>query len=166
MPERDPVGPTDQSDPTDHAGVVFHPPVLLAVLIAAGFVLRWAAPMQVVPLSVSRTLGPFLTAASFGLAGWAAVTFRKRGTSVPTYTPTDAIVSTGPYRLSRNPIYVSMALLLVGLGVWTNSGWFWLLAVISVLLLTFGVIVREERYLARKFGHEFDEYRSRVRRWI
>ena len=94
------------------------------------------------------------------------MTFRRGGTSVPTHTPTATIVTTGPYRLSRNPIYVSMILLLIGVGVWTNSGWFWVLAVIAAVLLTYGVIVREERYLARKFGRAFDDYRDRVRRWI
>ena len=73
---------------------------------------------------------------------------------------------TGPYRFSRNPIYLSMILLHLGAGVWTKSLWFFVLAVLSVALLAWGVISREERYLERKFGDAYLSYKSRVRRWI
>jgi protein-S-isoprenylcysteine O-methyltransferase Ste14 len=86
--------------------------------------------------------------------------------SIPTNKPTDAIVAGGPFRFSRNPIYLSMILLQIGVGVWTKSLWFFVLAAISVALLTWGVIMREERYLEQKFGDKYLSYKSRVRRWI
>jgi protein-S-isoprenylcysteine O-methyltransferase Ste14 len=86
--------------------------------------------------------------------------------SIPTNKPTDAIVVGGPFRFSRNPIYSSMILLHVGAGIWTTSLWFFVLAAISAALLTWGVILREERYLERKFGDGYLSYKSRVRRWI
>ena len=85
---------------------------------------------------------------------------------MPTSESTDVIVTGGPYAFSRNPIYLSMVLLLLGLGVWSNSLWFLALAAIAVLLLTYGVIIREERYLGRKFSAEYEAYRNRVRRWV
>jgi len=154
------------SDSTDHAGVAFPPPMLLLVSILAGFLLRWAAPSQFLPTATAQVLGPVLTVVSFGLVAWAIVTFRRGGASVPTSEPTAVIVSGGPFRFSRNPIYLSMVLLLLGLGVWSNSLWFLMLAAVAALLLNYGVIAREERYLARKFGREYEAYCDRVRRWI
>ncbi len=72
----------------------------------------------------------------------------------------------GPYRFSRNPIYLAMVLLQLGFGVWANSLWFFALAILSALLLAWGVILREERYLEHKFGDGYVAYRTRVRRWL
>lgn len=76
------------------------------------------------------------------------------------------IVQHGPYRLSRNPMYLSLAVIVLGIALAVNT--VWLVAVLPVLLLWLqrGVIHREERYLARRFGEEYQAYRSRVRRWI
>ena len=111
-------------------------------------------------------LGAFLVVASFGLFGWAVLTMRTGKASVPTGEPTDAIVMRGPYRVSRNPIYLSMVMLQVGVGIWANSAWFLALAVCSAVLLWWGVISREERYLQQKFGETYIDYMKRVRRWI
>ena len=97
--------------------------------------------------------------------GGAVLTLHRGGASIPTGQPTDHIVAGGPYRFSRNPIYLGMVLLQIGIGVWANSLWFIGLAALSVVLLTWGVISREERYLARKFGPQYSTYKDRVRRW-
>ena len=91
---------------------------------------------------------------------------RAGGTSIPTNEPTDVIVSAGPYRFSRNPIYLAMVMLLVGVGVWANSLWLIGMAVLDAILLFRGVISREEAYLRRKFGLEYSDYAERVRRWL
>ena len=150
----------------DHAGVAFHPPLLLLLAIVIGFFARWVLPLSVLPSALARAVGPVLTVASFGLFLWAVYTLRSGGASIPTNKPTDVIVARGPYRFSRNPIYLGMVLLQLGLGVWANSLWFFVLAVISALLLTWGVISREERYLERKFGDGYIAYMARVRRWL
>jgi protein-S-isoprenylcysteine O-methyltransferase Ste14 len=103
---------------------------------------------------------------SLVLFGWAVITMHREGASIPTGEPTDAIVANGPYRLSRNPIYLSMVILLLGIGLWANSGWFIVLAVLAIAFLTWGVIVREERYLGRKFGDSYYTYKKQVRRWL
>ena len=150
----------------DHAGVAFHPPLLLLASLGVGFLLRWLVPHPVLAAPASATIGPVVVALSFGVFIWALVTMLRGHASIPTNTPTEAIVTDGPYRLSRNPIYLSMILLQVGVGIWTASLWFFILAAVCVALLTWGVIRREERYLTRKFGNEYLSYKSNVRRWI
>ncbi len=155
----------DPSSHPDHAEVAFHPPLLLLGAIGLGFAARWLALAEFLPKIVALTVGPTLTTAAFGVFLWAALTMHRGGASIPTGQPTDFIVAGGPYRFSRNPIYLGMVLLQVGIGVWANSLWFIGLAALSVVLLTWGVISREERYLARKFGEPYLTYKERVRRW-
>ena len=154
------------TEKADNAGVAFHPPLLLAGSIAVAFGARWALPFSFLPPRLSAMTGPIVVAASFALFFWSIYTMRREGGSIPTGQPTDAIVIRGPYRFSRNPIYLSMLLLQAGLGIWTNSGWFLVLSLVSFVLLTWGVISREERYLERKFGKEYLTYKARARRWL
>jgi protein-S-isoprenylcysteine O-methyltransferase Ste14 len=92
--------------------------------------------------------------------------FRKAGTNVETPKPATALVTGGIYARSRNPMYVSLLLLFAAVAVLADSAWFGLLLVIYVLMLRFGVIAREERYLERKFGGAYGAYRAHVRRWL
>ncbi len=150
----------------DHAGVAFHPPFLLALAILAGFLARWLVPLSFLSPSLATSLGTVIIAAAFGVFFWALYTMRTGNASIPTSEPTDAIVVRGPFRFSRNPIYLSMLLLQVGIGIRANSLWFLGLAAVSAVLLWWGVISREEQYLERKFGTEYVSYKGRVRRWI
>ena len=150
----------------DHAGVAFQPPLLLLGSLVVGFVARRFVPLPFVPWDLAVPLGPMVVVASFGVFAWAVVTMRAGRASIPTSEPTDAIVTRGPYGLSRNPIYTAMLALLVGVGIWTDYAAFLLLAAVSAGLLWWGVISREERYLGRKFDAEYRAYKARVRRWI
>ena len=150
----------------NHAGVVFHPPVLLALVLVVGFLARRPVPLNFLPPAFSTSVGPLVTVMSFGVFFWAVYTMRTGDASIPTNEPTNAIVVGGPFRLSRNPIYVSMLLLQVAVGIWANSLWFLGLAVASAVLLWWGVISRKERYLEQKFGAEYLLYKGRVRRWL
>jgi len=157
---------TPPADRPDHADVAFHPPFLLAGSLLLGFLIRRVAPFAFLPWKLSEPLRPIVTVAAFGLFFWAVRTMRAGHTSIPTSEPTDVIVKSGPYRFSRNPIYVAMLALHVGVGVWTDSAWFFVLAAVSAILLWWGVISREERYLERKFGADYLVYKARVRRWL
>ncbi len=150
----------------DHAGVAFHPPVMLAAALAAGLLLKQLVPLRFLPDAFPEVLGPLLVAASFGLFLWAVATMSAANASIPTNTSTEVIVTGGPYRFSRNPIYVAMVLLQVGVGLWADSVWFLLLAAVSVGLLYVGVIAREEKYLEAKFGSTYTSYKAHVRRWL
>ena len=154
------------SDPPDHAGVAFHPPLLLAGALILGFVARGIAPLHFLPWAVSVPLGPLVVIVSFAWFFWAVGTMRADGASIPTSEPTEGIVMRGPYGVSRNPIYVAMLALQLGVGIWTDTVWFLVFAGISALLLWWGVISREERYLERKFGAQYLIYKARVRRWL
>lgn len=156
----------DETRGPDHAGVAFHPPLLLIVALALGFLLRRFVPLGFLESELSTILGRGVVTVSLILFIWAVVTMVRARASIPTSKPTDVIVDGGPFRISRNPIYLSMILLQLGVGVWANSLWFVILAAVSVVLLLRGVILREERYLERKFGDDYLSYKSRVRRWL
>ena len=155
-----------RTEPPDHAGVAFHPPLLLALVLVAGFLARRPVPLNFVSCVLSMSIGPIVTAASFGGFFWAVYTMRTGDASIPTSEPTNAMVVRGPFKCSRNPIYLSMLLLQVGISIWANSLWFLGLAVVTAVLLWWGVISREERYLEHKFGAEYLSYKGRVRRWF
>ena len=91
---------------------------------------------------------------------------RRHRTTPNPYKPSSAVVSSGIYGLSRNPIYVAFLLFVLAAAVGANTGWMLVALVALFLLLEFGVVRREERYLAAKFGRAYDDYRARVRRWL
>jgi protein-S-isoprenylcysteine O-methyltransferase Ste14 len=92
--------------------------------------------------------------------------FRTAGTPVPGNKPTTAIVRTGPYRFSRNPIYLAFFALHLGLAIWVNSLWLVAMLIATVAVIAVVVVAREERYLTGRFGPEYLEYKASVRRWL
>jgi protein-S-isoprenylcysteine O-methyltransferase Ste14 len=92
--------------------------------------------------------------------------FAAAGTNVPTPMPTMALVTDGLYSYSRNPIYIALSLIYVGLAIGADSAWGLIFLVPIIIVIRYGVIAREERYLERKFDGAYVDYRSRVRRWI
>ena len=155
-----------ETERPDHAGVAFHPPLLLLSAIVLGFAARWVAPLSFLPVVISGTAGPIISGVSLVLFFWAVYSMRSGGASIPTGEPTERIILSGPYSFSRNPIYLAMLLLQIGIGFWANSLWFLLFAALSVALLVWGVISREELYLERKFGADYVAYKTQVRRWL
>jgi protein-S-isoprenylcysteine O-methyltransferase Ste14 len=150
----------------DRASVAFHPPLLLLPLIVIGFVGDWLLAAPFLNPEWASPIGAAIVAVSWAFFAWAVITMLRGGASIPTNTGTDAIVKHGPFRISRNPIYVSMVLLLIGIGCWANSIWFLVFAAIDAVALNYGVITAEERYLESKFGETYLDYKKRVRRWI
>lgn len=156
----------DRLDTSDHPGVTFPPPLLLGVSLVIGFLARRIAPLHFVSSDLSTLLGPVIVGGSYALCFWALKTLRRFGTTIDIMRPSTVLVSCGPFRFSRNPIYLSALLLQGGVGVWANSLWFLGLALLSGALLSWGVISREERYLESKFGTAYASYCARVRRWL
>ena len=103
---------------------------------------------------------------ALALAAWAIVTITRAGSNVPTNRPTTAIVESGPYRVTRNPIYLGMFLGLIGLAMAFDTFWLLVALVPFALVIRYGVVAREEAYLERKFRDVYAGYRSRVRRWL
>ena len=155
------------ADATDTANVIIRPPIAWAVAVLVGSGLNWLMPLPFIPAAVpAGGLGAMVFALALALVAWAIVTMTRAGSNVPTSLPTTTIVNTGPYRFTRNPIYLGMVLGLIGLAIALNSLWLLLMLVPFALVIRYGVVTREEVYLERKFGDIYRGYRSRVRRWL
>src|SRR5262249_38646201 len=151
-------------DTTDTANVIVRPPIAWAVAVLAGLGLNWLMPLPVLPIAVpAGWLGAMVFALAVALFGWAIATIIRAGSNVPTNLPTTTIVDAGPYRFTRNPIYLAMLLGLIGLAVAFDNLWLLLTLVPFVLVIRYGVVAREEDYLERRFGDVYRSYRSRVR---
>jgi protein-S-isoprenylcysteine O-methyltransferase Ste14 len=151
----------------DAVGAPVPPPAVLAVAILLGFLVNVWKPFALpIPIVAARVAGGILLLGGFAL-GLAAVRALARGGSSPLpHRPSGALVAEGLYRWTRNPIYLSMAVLIAGVAVLARSGWHLVMLVIFVVVVDRTQIRREERYLEGKFGVEFREYERRVRRWI
>jgi len=115
---------------------------------------------------VSPRFGALLVLLAIGLFLFAVRTFQAAGTPVPGNRPTKTIVRTGPYRFSRNPIYLTFSLLQLGIALWVNSLWLVVTLVVAVAVMSLVVIPREERYLEARFPSEYPPYKASVRRWL
>jgi protein-S-isoprenylcysteine O-methyltransferase Ste14 len=155
------------ADATDTAHVMVRPPIAWAVAVLAGLALNWLMPLPLVPVAVpARWVGALVFTLALALFAWAIATMTRAGSNVPTSLPTTTIVDTGPYRFTRNPIYLSMVLGLIGLAVAFNSLWLLLTLLPFALVIRYGVVAREEAYLEHKFGDVYRRYSARVRRWL
>ena len=107
-----------------------------------------------------------VVALALALAAWAIISMAKAGSNVPTNLPTTTIVESGPYRFTRNPIYLGMLLVLLGLSIALDNLWLAALLLPFAIVIRYGVVAREEAYLEGKFGDVYRGYRARVRRWL
>lgn len=139
------------------------PPLVYFGAIAAGLLLHGAWPLA---LGLGAPLGAAATALAVVLFAWAVRTLRAAGTPVPGDRPTTAVVRTGPFRYSRNPIYLAFSLFHFGIACWMDSAWLLFTLLPAVALMSVVVIPREERYLAGRFASEYLPYKSAVRRWL
>jgi len=154
-------------DNRDSSGAAVRPPIAWALAAAVGLVLDRLHPLPFLPAAVpGGWVGGVVFLAGFALLMWAASMFHRAGTKVRTSQPTATIVTTGPYRYTRNPIYVGMFLGLIGLAIAFDSLWPIVVLVPFCLVIRHGVVAREEAYLERKFGDTYRAYKARVRRWL
>jgi protein-S-isoprenylcysteine O-methyltransferase Ste14 len=154
-------------DIADTAQVIIRPPVAWGLAIIAGLALDWLVPLSFLPADLpAGLLGAMVFVLALALFAWAIVTITRAGSNVPTNLPTTAIVESGPYRYTRNPIYLAMFLGLIGLAIAFDNVWLLMMLVPFALVIRYGVVAREEAYLERKFGDVYRGYRSRVRRWL
>jgi protein-S-isoprenylcysteine O-methyltransferase Ste14 len=149
----------------DNAGVVVRPPLLYAAGLGAMLVLRWLWPLAILG-GAGLWPGLALVVLAVGLLIWGRRTLVAGGTNVDPSLPSTAVVISGPYRLSRNPLYVGLALVYLGLTLALDSWWGIVLLAIVLIVMHRGVIRREERYLEQKFGDGYRQYRSAVRRYL
>jgi len=153
---------------SDTSGVGFPPPLIYAGGLAAGYGAHRLLPIRVwpEPRALESLLGWGLLVAGVLLAVSAAYLFRRAGTTPNPTKPTSALVIWGPYRFTRNPMYVGMTMLYLGGTLLLNDPWPLAFLPVVIALVQRYVIAREEAYLERKFGDAYRAYRARVRRWI
>ncbi len=145
------------------------PPLLALGTLVLGFALSWVAPTfvlrVVLPFQLRVAIGLALAAGGVALAVAGARTFREVGTNVTSTQPALKLVTVGAYAHLRNPMYVGLGLLVAGIGVGFASDWTLVLLVPAVLVIHYGVVLREEAYLVRKFGETYRRYEDAVPRY-
>jgi protein-S-isoprenylcysteine O-methyltransferase Ste14 len=146
--------------------MLVRPPRLYLAAIVIGVSADMWVPLPWVPVAIERTVGIPLVLLALTLFTAALGEMRRARTGIRADQPSTAIVERGPYRFSRNPIYLAFTLLQLGLAVWLNSVWLLATLGLAVAVVSYGVIAREERYLERKFGEGYLQYKRRVRRWL
>lgn len=150
----------------DNPGVLVFPPLLWGGPLVFGLVLHWLSPWHLPIPWLARVGGGVLAVASGALAKWGEITLHRAGTNVHPGQPTLAIVTAGPYRFTRNPLYLSVAGLYLGVTLAVATVWPLLWLPLLLLVTEYGIIRREERHLAAKFGEPYIHYLQRVRRWF
>jgi protein-S-isoprenylcysteine O-methyltransferase Ste14 len=157
------------TDPSRSGPAVRYPPPLLFVLgIVVGWLLDGTLPLPLASPGTrwARLVGWLLVALGAGLAAWALTTFRRARTTFIPNRPASMLVTHGPYRLSRNPMYLALCLLCAGAAFLVNTAWILLLLPVVIAVLQRTVIRPEERYLDTTFVSAYDRYRRSVRRWL
>src|SRR5262244_3066430 len=137
-------------DAADTAQVIIRPPLAWGLAVIAGLALDWLVPLPFLPAGLAAGwLGAMVFVLALALVAWAIVTITRAGSNVPTNLPTTAIAESGPYRFTRNPIYLSMFLALIGLAIAFDNLWLVMMLVPFALVIRYGVVAREEAYLER-----------------
>lgn len=151
----------------DAPDILILPPVLVGGILAIGLALHWLVwQVDLLPVVLARVLGGAVFVASGLLAHFAHLAFKRVGTNVLPTQPSTAIAVDGPYRYSRNPLYLAAIGVYLAVTLWVNGLAPLVLLPLVVWGLHHGVVLREEAYLDAKFGSAYSSYRSRVRRWL
>jgi protein-S-isoprenylcysteine O-methyltransferase Ste14 len=154
------------SNPADHAGVRVPPPLIYVVLFGLGLLLHELMPFTFLPIIPARVAALLFLGVGVLLAGWSNLLFRRAHTSLVPIKPTTALVIAGPYRLTRNPMYLGLLCIYIAAALWFGVVWVLVLVPLVVLAVQRLAIIKEERYLEQKFGEAYRQYRAHVRRWI
>ncbi len=153
---------------SDTAGVIAPPPLLALAAVIAGLGLDWLAPLGLLP-----TIPPLpryvLAGALLALAAFVVLpatrAFARAGTEVKPWRPSTALVTTGIFAHTRNPMYSGLSLLILGIAIGLASTWTLIVLAVFALVIHFGVVLREERYLEAKFGDAYRRYKTKVPRY-
>ncbi len=156
------------TDPVDRPNTIPWPPILFVTALGGAWLLSRFQPLPWPGISdtAARIVGYGFGMAGILLAAWALLTFIRAGTNIRPDRAADKLVTTGPFRRFRNPMYLSEVLILLGLAELTHNLWFVILAPVFALLVTWLAILPEERHLEAQFGDIYRDYKSRSRRWI
>jgi len=150
----------------DGPGLRVHPSLIYMASMLVGTGLEKLHPLPM-PFGLPGTAtGAVLLGIAGAIAAWSLLQYHRANTDVRTDTPDDALITSGPYRFTRNPLYIVLTLTQVTAAFWLDSLWLLVLTPVSVIVITGYAIAREERYLEQRFGQEYLDYKQRVRRWL
>ncbi|HUF31463.1 MAG TPA: isoprenylcysteine carboxylmethyltransferase family protein [Gemmatimonadaceae bacterium] len=151
----------------DAPDIVVLPPVLVGGTLIFGIIIHYAFwTTQLLPTVLARVLGLVVFVSAGVLAHLSQRAMQRVGTNVLPTRPTLALATDGPYRYTRNPLYIAAIGVYLGVTLWVD-GWAPLVLLLPMVwVLNRGIILREEQYLTRKFGEAYLSYQSRVRRWL
>lgn len=155
-----------QSAESHGTGIKTFPPLVFFIALLAAFGLSWLVPVELMPDSAQRWIGVALAAGGFGLALIAAWSFYRHRTTIHVGHAASTLMTSGPYAFSRNPIYLAMIIVSLGIGVFFDVIWVLPMLVLAVWYLRRNVIDLEEIFLEAKFGDDYIAYKQRVRRWM
>lgn len=150
----------------DLPGVTACPPLIFLTTLGLGLLLHWLIPIGSFPPSFSGPLGLVLCAAGVGVGFWGCATMLRAGTNVRPDRPVTTLVTGGPFRFSRNPLYLSLIALYLGIALLFHALWPLVMLVPLLLIVHRNIVLREERFLEAKFGDVYRLYKNRVRRWL
>lgn len=151
---------------SDHPRILFFPPGLAGLTFGAGILLQWGLRWRRLSPEWTQPLATLWLGIGILLLAWALFTFRRGATPANPYLSTRALMQSGPYRFTRNPMYLALMAIHAGTALYLR--WPGPLALLPALflLLHFGVVLKEEAYLAARFGDPYLDYLKRTRRWI
>lgn len=155
-----------QDDALDRAKVIALPPFIYGAALVLGLLIHFVYPVHIVSRRPALWLGIVLILASILIVVSALRALAHAKTTFDVRKATTAIVTDGPYRFSRNPMYLAATLLYLAIGSFINSLWLVLTVIPLLVVIQEGVVKREEQYLERKFGQEYMRYKIQVRRWL
>ncbi len=155
-----------QTTQSDHADVIAPPPLLYVAAFAAVLTGHWLWPVPLLDHPAVTWIGAALLVAGMAMNVWGAYSLRKARTPINPYRATRTVVSTGAFAVSRNPLYVGLDVVFLGLCALVNSLWGPVFLMPLLVVMHYGVIRREERHLEVTFGDAYRRYRERVRRYL
>lgn len=151
---------------TDSPGVMACPPLIFVGALGLGLFLHWLMPVHPLPAWLSRPLGGVFCLASVAAGIWGSATMRRAGTNVRPDRPVTALVTGGPFQFTRNPLYLSLTALYLGITLLCDALWPLATLVPLLAVVRWRIVLREERFLEAKFGDAYRAYKTRVRRWL
>ena len=154
------------ADDQDNPGIKVPPPLIYLLPLVLGLLLDRSAHVPFLPSRVRRTIGWPLIGGGVVLARWFRQTMRDADAPVRTDRPVPRLTTEGPFRYSRNPAYLGLAMIYAGIAVLRNALWAILFLPLVLYVIQREVIGREERYLEREFGEPYRYYKQRTRRWL
>ncbi len=157
-----------ENNSNDTAAIRVPPPLFFFLCLGFGLLLEYLFPIRLIslPLILRVIVGGIFILISGYFALSAFVALSKNKTPFDTGKPTVKIAIECPFRFSRNPLYLSLLLLLFGIAALASSLWLFITIPILFVLFLFNAVKPEERYLSQKFGAEYLDYKTKVRRWI